>query len=133
MVAMTGAGAERRAWRSVAVPVTSVRDGFEHLVAEKPIALGNTGRYVALCGRIVWAAALASPAGPRCPACVAVHSVDAVHGPRHRRASRRGAWARLVGLLCRPRPARSKPPQSAEITLPPTGAVPSSLCHSVRQ
>lgn len=67
MAGMTGAGDERRAWRIFAVPVTSTRDGFEHLVADTEMAPGSAGRYVALCGRSVWAAALVCPPGPRCP------------------------------------------------------------------
>ncbi|MGH3901988.1 MAG: hypothetical protein ACRDTA_27800 [Pseudonocardiaceae bacterium] len=57
--------------------MTSARDGFEHLVAESAMTPGSAGRYVAGCGRVVWAAALASPPRPRCPACVTVRNPDA--------------------------------------------------------
>lgn len=101
MAGMTGSGGERRSWRTAAVRVTSALDGLEHLVAEEAMAPGNAGRYVALCGCDVWAAALAAPAGTRCSVCVARHNADAADGPRHRRPSRRGAWARLVGQRVR--------------------------------
>ncbi|MGH3947449.1 MAG: hypothetical protein ACRDRY_09575 [Pseudonocardiaceae bacterium] len=130
---MTGARDERRAWRTVAVPVTSALDGLEHLVADAAIAPGNAGRYGALCGRNVWAAALACPAGPRCPACVMVHNADVVGPPRHRLPNRRGTWARLVSTLRRPRPARSESDQFPDVTLPPSGVVASPLHQSVQR
>ncbi|MGH3778986.1 MAG: hypothetical protein ACRDRR_25175 [Pseudonocardiaceae bacterium] len=113
--------------------MTSALDGFEHLVADAAIAPGNAGRYGALCGRDVWAAALACPAGRRCRACVAVHNADVVGRPRHRRPSRRGAWARLVRMLRRPRPVWSESDQFPDVTLPPSGVVSSPLHQSVRQ
>ncbi|MGH3841646.1 MAG: hypothetical protein ACRDS0_09425 [Pseudonocardiaceae bacterium] len=106
MAGMTGVGDEQRASRTVAVSVTSARDGVEHLVTDGAIAPGNAGRYAALCGHNVWAAALACPPGRPCPACIAVREADR---PRHRRPNRRGWWARLVSLLRRPCPARSEP------------------------
>lgn len=133
MVRMTGVRDERRMWRTVVVPVTSALGGFEHLVAEDAIAPSNASRYVALCGRDVWAAALAAPPGPRCPACVAVYNADAADGPRHRRPTPSGAWARLTGLLRRPRPARPESSQFPDATLPPTGTVPTPLHRSARQ
>ncbi len=133
MAGMSGVGDARRSWRTVAVPVTSALDGFEHLVADAVIVSSNAGHYVALCGRDVRAAALAAPPGPRCPACVAVHNVYTSDGPRHRRLTRSGAWARLTGLLRRSRPARPESSQFPDATLPPTGIVPSPLHQSVRQ
>lgn len=94
MAGMIGAGDRRWAWRTVAVPVTSDRDGFEHLVAESAMTPGSAGRYVACCGRVVWAAALACPPGPRCPACVAVRNADAARAGRRRR--QQWAWLTLV-------------------------------------
>jgi hypothetical protein len=41
--------------------VTSSWDGFEHLVVEETMTPQHAGRCVALCGRTVWAAALACP------------------------------------------------------------------------
>ncbi|MGH3823495.1 MAG: hypothetical protein ACRDRA_11800, partial [Pseudonocardiaceae bacterium] len=87
--------------------MTSALDAFEHLVAEEAMAPGNAGRYAALCGREVWAAALAAPAGPRCPVCVAVHNTDAAGRTRHRRP----VWARLT------RPAA--PPASGALRVAP--------------
>lgn len=118
MAGMTGAGDERRAWRIFAVPVTSTRDGFEHLVADTEMAPGSAGRYVALCGRSVWAAALVCPPGPRCPACIAVRNAAPAGGRRHRRTDRRRVWTRLTARLRRVRPARSESPQFPDVTLP---------------
>lgn len=132
MAGMSGAGDARRSRRTVAVPVTSARDGFEHLVTEDEIAPSNASRYTALCRRDVWAAALAAPPGPRCPACITVRNADTSDGPRHRRATRSGAWARLTGLLRRSRPARPESSQFPDATLPPTRIVPSPLHKSVR-
>jgi hypothetical protein len=109
MAGVSGVGDARRPWRTVAVPVTSTRDGFEHLVTEDAIAPSNASRYAALCGRDVWTAALAAPPGPRCPACVAVRNADTSDGPRHRRPTRSGAWARLTGLLRRQLPPPREP------------------------
>lgn len=47
MADLTDARNERPARRAVAVLVTSARDGLEHLVADKAMAPGNAGRYVA--------------------------------------------------------------------------------------
>lgn len=100
MPGMTGVGDSRRA---LLVPVTSSRDGFEHLVVEETMRPRHGGRWIALCGYAVWAAALACPPGRRCPACSAACHADAADGPHQRRLlnRRRGAWARWVGLLRR--------------------------------
>ncbi|MGH4020643.1 MAG: hypothetical protein ACRDT0_15720, partial [Pseudonocardiaceae bacterium] len=57
-----------------ALPVTCVRNGREHLVSWDAMEVGRSGRYVALCGCDVMAAALASPPGPPCSRCIAVRS-----------------------------------------------------------
>ncbi|MGH3845010.1 MAG: hypothetical protein ACRDS0_26775 [Pseudonocardiaceae bacterium] len=129
---MTSGRGVRRARRAVAVPVTGALDGFEHLVAEEAMAPGNAGRYATLCGREVWAAALAAPAGLRCPACATIHNGDAVDRPRHSRPTRR-AWTRLVGLLRRPCPARSEPSHFPDVTLPSSGVDLSAPHQSIRQ
>lgn len=64
---MTPSGA-----RAVVLGVTCGRDGYEHLVADEAMTPGCAGRYPAICGHRVWAAVLACPSGPPCPACVAV-------------------------------------------------------------
>lgn len=97
MTAMTGMGNSRRVRSAVLVPVTSSRDGFEHLVVEETMTPRHGGRCVALCGCAVWAAALACPPGRCCPACSAACHADVADGPQHRRRNRRGVWARLVG------------------------------------
>lgn len=58
MTDVTGAGDGRRTWRTIVVPVVSAGDGVEHLVAESAMTPGSAGRYVACCGRVVWAASL---------------------------------------------------------------------------
>lgn len=93
MADVTGARNERPARR--AVPVTSARDGFEHLVADEAMASGTGGHYPALCGRVVWAAALVCPPGPRCPACVAACTPDPSRQQRLHRQRRPGVWTLL--------------------------------------
>lgn len=104
MAGVTSVG-DGPAWWTVAVPVTSTRDGFEHLVADGDgMTPGSAGRYVALCGRAVWAAALVCPPGPRCRACVAVCTPEPASVRRHRREQRSRllwAWLNPVWRLCR--------------------------------
>lgn len=57
--------------------VTSVRDGREHLVTDDAIEAGQAGRYVALCGYRMLAAALSCPPGPPCSACAAIRTLPA--------------------------------------------------------
>lgn len=123
MADVMGAGDEHRVRRAVMFPVTSTRDGFEHLVAEEAMTPANGGRYVAMCGCAIQTAALACPPGPRCPACTAVRNAVPVGRQRHRRTDQRGAWARLTALLRHPRPARSAPPQFPDVTLPLSSVV----------
>lgn len=96
MADLTGAWIEHPSRWSVALPVTSARDGLEHLVADEAMT-GNAGRYVALCGRAVWAASLACPAGRSCQSCVAAHTSDAAS----RRRYPAGLWAWLNPIRCR--------------------------------
>lgn len=107
MAGMTSGGNERRVRRTCVVSVTSAGDGLEHLVADAEMTPGNAGRYVTLCLRTMWAAALVCPPGPRCSACIAVHNADAADKPQHRRTGQRGVWAWLTARLRRPRTARS--------------------------
>lgn len=78
--------------RVVAFPLTSARDGHEHLVGEDAMAAGKAGHFTTLCGRAVWSTALACPPGPRCRDCVAIRNADATGRLRHRRASQRRMW-----------------------------------------
>jgi hypothetical protein len=78
--------------RVVVLPVTSAHDGLEHLVAEHMMTIGSAGRYPGLCGRRVWAAALACPAGPPCPRCTAVRDTSVLSARR----TRRRIWTRLT-------------------------------------
>lgn len=95
---LTGPGYGCWACWTVAVPVTCARDSFEHLVADSAMTPGSAGRYVSLCGRAMWAAALACPPGPRCPACVAVRTVDTARQRRRHRQRRPGvrAWLKPI-------------------------------------
>ncbi|HET9118300.1 MAG TPA: hypothetical protein VFN75_09565 [Pseudonocardiaceae bacterium] len=130
MAAINDVRNERWSGRTAVVPVTSALDGFEHLVADAAMAPGNAGRYAALCGRDMWAAALACPAGPRCLACVVAHDADGADRRRHRRTIRRGTWARLASLL---RCSRPVPSQFSDIALPPSEIVPSPLRQNIQQ
>jgi len=90
-----------------AVRVTSVGDGREHLVAQEAITPGSAGQYPALCGRQVWAAALACPAGLPCRACFAVGTAYVAGSRRRRRQHQTGVWAWLNRLRRRTRAAES--------------------------
>lgn len=116
MTDLTGTGGGRRAWRTFAFPVTSVRDGFEHLVDDATMTPGSAGRYVALCGCGVWAAALVCPPGPRCPACTAIRDSVPLGRQRHRRTDQRGVWARLIARLRHPCSAQSESAQLPDLT-----------------
>ena len=88
----------RPAWRVVTWPLTSVRDGYEHLIAESAMTAPRAGRFTTLCGRAGWAAALTCPPGPQCRACVAVRDADATGGLRHRQTRQRRTWALTAWL-----------------------------------
>lgn len=88
-------GGRRRAM----VTVTSLRDGFEHLVPDETMTIEHAGQYRALCGHRVLAAVLAYPSGPPCVDCRAVQrSADTA---RHRRAPQVRWWTRLTTRLRR--------------------------------
>jgi hypothetical protein len=89
------AGDRHPARRIFALSLTSTQDGYEHLVAEDAMTVGKAGRVTALCGRSVWAAALACPPGPRCRACNAVRDTDATYRLGYRRTKQR----RMLALI----------------------------------
>ena len=86
------AGAGQFARRVAALPLTSARDGYEHLIDGDAMTGGNAGPVSTLCGRAVWAAALACPPGPQCRACIAVRDADATVRLQRRRKHRRRIW-----------------------------------------
>lgn len=93
------------------LPVTSARDGREHLVAEHLMTIGSAGRYPALCGHRVWAAVLACPSGPPCRDCLAVRNPRSSGHRRQRRTNRRRVWNRFAAWLTPSKPvhrARSR-------------------------
>lgn len=133
MADLTGTGSERLV-RWAAWPVTSVRDGLEHLVADEEMAPGSAGHYVALCGRGVSAAALACPPGPPCPACLTARISHAASERQRHRQHRPGilAWLNPARLRRYSRAGKtapfpdialpateSKPPQSTRALVPP--------------
>lgn len=69
------------------VAMTCIDDGRLHLVTEDALVAGvtaHTGRYRAVCGHEVAAAAMVSPPGPACPSCSLRHAQGAIRA-RHRR------------------------------------------------
>ena len=98
MAALTSAYSERPVPHTGALLVTSARDGLEHLVVDEAIRPGNAGYCVAVCGRALWAAALACPPGPRCPACIAVRDVStgSKRGRDRRHHPELWAWLNLL-------------------------------------
>ena len=102
MAALTEAHDRHPARHTVALPVTSARDGLEHLVVDEAITPGNSGYCVAFCGRAVWAAALVCPPGPQCPACIAVRDADA-GSKRRRHRQRLPVWWTRLNLVRRGR------------------------------
>lgn len=77
---------------TIVFPVTSMRGGYEHLVPEQAMIPGSAGRYAALCEHIVWATALACPAGPPCQRCAAIRGAG---------TKKPGVWARLAARFGR--------------------------------
>ncbi len=56
------------------VTITCIRDGRAHHVPDAQIAgpqADGAGRYVAVCGHVVTAAAMVEPEGAPCPLCAA--------------------------------------------------------------
>ena len=77
-----------------ATPVTSGADGRCHRVADDAYTAGLTarsGRYTALCGHRVVAAALVCPPGPDCQGCAAAAAIVVTPHPTRRGRHRRGA------------------------------------------
>ncbi|HXT45893.1 MAG TPA: hypothetical protein VN748_17560 [Pseudonocardiaceae bacterium] len=83
---------------------TCTMDGFDHLVSDDAATLGiaaRRGTYTAMCGHLVYVAALVSSAGPLCPRCAQlVQQVQApVTVPPDRPGGRgRARLGRLFGL-----------------------------------
>jgi hypothetical protein len=80
--------------------------GVAHEVSDEAFAASSRGEFKALCGSVFVAAALATPVGRPCPACLSVlaaarRAADSAGAPAARR--RRG------GLLRRLVPARRSP------------------------
>lgn len=88
------------------IPVTSAADGRCHRIADDAYTAGfaeRKGRYTALCGHRVLAAAMVCPPGPDCHGCAAAAAAATVtprpagrgrhrrgtHPGRHRRGSTR--------------------------------------------
>lgn len=87
-------------WRAVNTPtaprttlVTSAADGCSHQVADDAYTAGlaaRRGRYTALCGHRVVAAALVCPPGPDCRGCAAAATVAVTPLPTRRGRHRGG-------------------------------------------
>jgi hypothetical protein len=99
------AGVARPTRRVVALPLTRARDGYEHLIDGDAVTSGVGGRFTTLCGRAVWAAALACPPGPLCRACIAARDADATVWLQRRRKDRRKIWMLAFLLHKRTLPA----------------------------
>lgn len=83
--------------RALLRSMTCVADGREHWIADSVSGARRSGRYPALCGRQVMAAALAAPQGPACPACAVVLA----EGYRRRRSRRTDVLVQMIGLAAR--------------------------------
>jgi len=83
---------------------TCTIDGLDHLVSDDAARLGiaaRRGTYTAMCGHLVYVAALVSSAGPLCPRCVqlAQQVQVSVTVPPGRHGGRgRTLLGRLLGL-----------------------------------
>lgn len=80
-----------------AAPVTSLADGRCHWVADDAYTAGlasRSGRYTALCGHRVVAAALVCPPGPDCRGCAAVAARAVAVTPHPTRRGRHRGGAR---------------------------------------
>src|SRR5579884_1072332 len=84
---------------------TCTVDGLDHLVSDDAAARGiaaRQGTYAAMCGHVVYVAALVTCAGPLCPRCaqLAQEVRPPVSVPLDRDSGRgRARLARLLGLL----------------------------------
>jgi hypothetical protein len=74
--------------------VTRAADGHEHWVGDDVCGAHRSGRYPALCGRLVMSAALAAAPGPACQACAAVLAESHQQG----RSRRTDVLVRKIGL-----------------------------------
>lgn len=95
-------GAVRRAATAHALSLTCTVDGLDHLVSEDAAALGigaRQGTYTAMCGHLVYAAALASSTGPVCPHCTQAvqHLQSPITVQPHHRRHRRARLGRFFG------------------------------------
>jgi hypothetical protein len=90
---------------SAASSFTCTVDGLDHLVSDDAAVRGiaaRQGTYTAMCGHVVYVAALVSCAGPLCPRCAQLaHEVQPPASVPLDRDSGRGRarLARLIGLL----------------------------------
>lgn len=74
-------------------------DGADHVVSQDAIAAStHVGRYVAMCGQLVHAAALVTPPGPPCAACRAALDARPARAPAPVGPGP-GWWAHLVARL----------------------------------
>ena len=83
---------------------TCTIDGLDHLVSADAARLGiaaRRGTYTAMCGHLVYVAALVSSAGPLCPRCVQLAQqvqVSVTVPPSRHGGRRRTLLGRLLGL-----------------------------------
>ena len=81
---------------------TCTMDGLDHLVSDDAAMLGiaaRQGTYTAMCGHLVYVAALVSSAGPLCPRCVELaQQVQATVPPDRNGGRGRARLGRLLGL-----------------------------------
>lgn len=90
----TRAAAESEQTGVVLMSVTCVADGLDHRVSDVALgAAGRSGRYRALCGRLVLPAPLVAAPGPVCQVCAMVLAKS------HQRSAHSGGWARLIQWL----------------------------------
>ena len=95
-------GAVRRAATAHILSFTCTVDGLDHLVSDDAAALGigaRQGTYTAMCGHLIYAAALASSTGPVCPHCTQAvqHLQSPITVQPHHRRHRRARLGRLFG------------------------------------
>ena len=70
-------------------------DGQTHAISGEQWARGlASGQFLALCGRVVVAASLLDPVGPRCLSCEAVRLEQSPVAPAASEGDRRSAWRR---------------------------------------
>jgi len=88
----------RRGLTSRSTTMTCALDGRDHLISDQATQAGlaaGRGHYLAICGHLTVAAALAVPAGPTCWDCeTALHRITTTASPTS--PHRRGPVARLL-------------------------------------